>query len=48
MRLLRAADRKIDWTPVIGVTASLKEGASSAAHQPLSRLVQTDLDYGRV
>ena len=45
MRLSRAADRKIDWTPVIGVTASLIESARSAAHQPLSRLVQADLDY---
>src|SRR5918994_4034153 len=45
MRLSRAADRKIDWTPVIGVTASLTESARSAAHQPLSRLVQADLDY---
>ena len=45
MRLSRAANRKIGWTPVIGVTASLKEGTGSAAHQPLGRLVQSDLDY---
>ena len=30
---------------MIGVTASLKEDAGSVAHQPLGRLVQSDLDY---
>ena len=45
MRLSRAANQKMGWTPVIGVTASLKEVAGSAAHQPLGRLVQSDLDY---
>jgi len=45
MRLSRAADQKIGWTPVVGVTASLKGDAGSATHQPLGRLVQTDLDY---
>jgi putative glutamine amidotransferase len=45
MRLPRAANRKISWTPVIGVTASLKDVAGSGAQQPLGRLVQTDLDY---
>jgi putative glutamine amidotransferase len=30
---------------VIGVTASLKEDPGSAAHQPLGRLVQSDLAY---
>jgi putative glutamine amidotransferase len=43
MLLPRAANRRPDRTPVIGVTASLKE--ASAAQQPLGRLVQTDLDY---
>jgi putative glutamine amidotransferase len=45
VRLSRAANQKIGWTPVIGVTASLKEAAGSAAHQPLGRSVQSDLDY---
>jgi putative glutamine amidotransferase len=45
MRLSGVAGRKRGFTPVIGVTASLKEAASLAAHQPLGRLVQTDLDY---
>lgn len=45
MRLPRLDNRKMDWTPVIGVTASLKEILGSAAQQPLGRLVQTDLDY---
>lgn len=45
MSLSGAVDRKTGWTPVIGVTASLKEATGSAAHQPLGRLVQTDLDY---
>ena len=45
MRLSSAADRKMGWTPVIGVTSSFKEVAGSAAHQPLGRLVQSDLDY---
>ena len=45
MRLSRAANRKMGWTPVIGITASLKVDGGSAAHQPLGRLVQSDLDY---
>ena len=45
MRLSRAANQRIGWTPVIGVTASLKVDAGPAAHQPLGRLVQSDLDY---
>ena len=45
MRSSRGANQKIGWTPVIGVTASLKVDAGLAAHQPLGRLVQSDLDY---
>jgi len=45
VRLSRAANQKMSWIPVIGVTASLKVDADPAAHQPLCRLVQSDLDY---
>jgi putative glutamine amidotransferase len=40
-----ANNRAAGWTPVIGVTASLKEDQESVAQRPLGRFVRADLDY---
>jgi putative glutamine amidotransferase len=45
MHLSSVANREVDWAPVIGITASLKEDTEAVAQRPSGRFVRADLDY---
>jgi putative glutamine amidotransferase len=45
MHLSSVANRRADSAPVIGITASLKEGTEAVAQHLLGRFVRADLDY---
>ena len=45
MHLSNVANRGVDWAPVIGITASLKEDTEAFAPPLMGRFVRADLDY---